>query len=134
MKTTTPLLRHFEFVMQPRLIKVIFVLMPVLFAWNFPLHSSEDAKTKKAETQQVGGLLFDVDEGVKLEKGPGGSVYMKSNKDYMQEKFQEIEARLKNLEDRFNRLETTLSQISKDSGGEKTGSEKASDGRKVLVT
>ena len=60
---------------------------------------------KRVTTQQVGGLLFDVDEGVKIEKGSGGSVYVKSNKEYMQNKFESIEQKLDELEERLSKLE-----------------------------
>ena len=67
-----------------------------------------DDKTKNATTQQVGGLLFDVDEGVKIEHGPGGSVYVKSNREYIQEKFKTIDEKMESLEKRLTLVETQL--------------------------
>ena len=71
------------------------------------LYAEEESKSKSS-TQKVGGLLFDVDEGVKVEQGPGGSVYVKSNKEYMQQKLEEIEMRLQSLDERVTELETLL--------------------------
>ena len=65
----------------------------------------EDTSSSKSTTQNVDGLYFDVDEGVKIEKGPGGSVYVKSNREYMQAKFEELDHRLADLEARVVRLE-----------------------------
>lgn len=86
-----------------------------------------EAETKKAAAQQVGGLLFDMDEGVKIEQGPGGSVYVKSNREYMQQKFAEIESRLTGLEERMDKLEKSAVK-------ELAGEADAEDpGRKVLM-
>jgi hypothetical protein len=103
-----------------------FFLILILSLLFFPavLPAEEKPDTKKATTQNVGGLLFDVDEGVKVEQGPGGSVYVKSNREYMQQKFEEIDQRLSSLEERLARLE--LKETAKNSAGE--------DGRKVLIT
>ncbi len=92
--------------------------------------SASDDKTQNSATQQVGGLLFDVDEGVKVEQGPGGSVYVKSNRETMQEKFKEIEHRLSTLEERVNQLESGASGKSKKSS---SGSPEDA-GRHVYVT
>lgn len=89
-----------------------------------PLFASDD-KTKNSTTQQVGGLLFDVDEGVKIEHGPGGSVYLKSNREYMQEKLKSMDGKIEALEKRINRLESTLAR--EKSGVVKSGSTKTSD-------
>ena len=87
----------------------IFILfLPVLLCAR-PLSAADD-KTKTATTQQVGGLLFDVDEGVKIEQGPGGSVYLKSNKEYMQEKLKSIDEKLEELGKRLDRVESALSR------------------------
>lgn len=73
--------------------------MPMLWA-------AEAAKDEaKKQPQNVGGLLFDVDEGVEIEQGPGGSVYMKSNREFMQDKFTEIERRMAAFEERLAKLE-----------------------------
>ncbi len=45
----------------------------MLFFGLFPAegHADDDSHvSKKTSTQQVGGLLFDMDEGAKIEKGP----------------------------------------------------------------
>ncbi len=68
--------------------------------------AEEDVRTKKTTTQSVGGLLFDVDEGVKVEQGAGGSVYVKSNREYMQEKFAALDRKLQGLEERVTALES----------------------------
>jgi hypothetical protein len=78
------------------------------------LFAEEERPAKKATTQNVGGLLFDVDEGVKVEQGPGGSVYMKSNREFMQEKFAEIDRKLSDFEKRIAQLES--GKVSKESG------------------
>ena len=67
---------------------------------------NKDAVAKGAIPQNVGGLLFDVDEGVRVEQGPGGSVYVKSNRKFMEEKFSQIDERLHSLEERVGELES----------------------------
>ena len=96
---------------------------------------AEEGKPKNASTQQVGGLLFDVDEGVKVEKGGGGSVYIKSNREYMEEKFKEIDGRLETLEKRVDKLEAGSRNMGK-STDKKSAQENTEDnsGKRVLVT
>ena len=115
----------------------------MLFAWNkfsfiaviliagiaSPGILSGAEETKKSSTQQVGGLLFDVDEGVKIEQGPGGSVYLKSNREHMEQKFKEIDQRFENLESRVKKLEAAAA-----SGSKKEDSEGSPGGRRVLIT
>ena len=89
--------------------------------------AEEEVRTKKTTTQSVGGLLFDVDEGVKVEQGAGGSVYVKSNREYMQEKFAALDQKIKGLEERVALLE---SHQTKTKTQEKAAKE---DSRQVLV-
>ena len=91
--------------------------------------ASEETPAKKTATQNIGGLLFDVDEGVKVEQGPGGSVYMKSNREFMQEKFAEIDRKLSDFENRIAKLESKKNS-------KKAESEKAEkdEGRQVLIS
>jgi hypothetical protein len=75
------------------------VLMVCLWvSFRVPNGIADDKTTEthqeKSAPKNIGGLLFDVDEGVEIQKGVGGSVYVKSNREYMQQKFREIEARL----------------------------------------
>ncbi len=111
-------------------IKILSLFCAIHMVLISPAFSAEE-QNKKSSTQQIGGLLFDVDEGVKVEQGPGGSVYMKSNREYMQSKFNEIEERFKDLEQRISLLEAQSG-----SQGGKTVSEPAppadNSGRKVL--
>jgi hypothetical protein len=88
----------------------------------------EETSVKKTTTQNVGGLLFDVDEGVKVEQGPGGSVYLKSNREFMQEKFSEIERKLEQLHLRLVRLETGKAALPSPLPAEEN-----KDARQVLV-
>lgn len=104
------------------LLFLLFYLIP-----GNPAAYSEEDKTKNATTQQIGGLLFDVDEGVKVEQGPGGSVYVKSNREYMQEKFESIERKLFDFEERLQKLEGTAQET-----GESIKRE--GEERKVLVS
>ncbi len=91
---------------------LIFIFMFAIFGLNAPfLICEEETKdevppAKKVSSQQVGGLLFDVDEGVEIEQGPGGSVYLKSNREFMKNKFEYIETRLNDLEARVQKLES----------------------------
>lgn len=108
----------------------LFLVMPCYTQAEDPAHVS-----KKNETQQVGGLLFDVDEGSKIEKGPGGSVYVKSNREYMQQKFSDIETKLSELEARTAELENKLKSLAgtvKKPASEKPAQE--SSERQVLVS
>ncbi len=120
------MLRHF--LGNKNLIPFIFLLV---CSSNFLY--AEDEKAKRTSTQQVGGLLFDVDEGVKIEQGPGGSVYMKSNKEFMQQRLDEIDQKILNLDARLAAIERALESVGKPneiilpSSAEK-------DSRKVLVT
>jgi hypothetical protein len=83
---------------------ILFMMITPFFA-SHAWAEDKESPAKTTTTQNVGGLLFDVDEGVKIEQGPGGSVYVKSNREYMQEKFAEIDSRLLSLEDRLSELE-----------------------------
>ena len=98
---------------------------------NRVLRASEEKESdsKKGTTQNVGGLLFDVDEGVKVEQGPGGSVYVKSNREYMQGKFDEIDQKIADFEKRIALLESDP----KKPGTNSSDSEKQ-EGRQVLVS
>lgn len=89
--------------------------------------ADDEVQTKKTTTQRVGGLLFDVDEGVKVEQGAGGSVYVKSNREYMQEKFSDMERKFQDLEGRVTALETKQKKTSADEKSSKD------DSRQVLV-
>ena len=118
----------------PSKLRASFIFFQFLSLFLFSFHpgsfAAED-QTKKTTTQQIGGLLFDVDEGVKVEQGPGGSVYVKSNREYMQEKFESIEKRLEDLEERIDKLEGKESPDFKKSA-DQTKTE--TEGRRVLVT
>ena len=87
------------------LLAFFIILMP-------PLARATDEEKKdtseKYTKQNVGGLLFDVDEGVKIQKGPGGSVYVESNREFMQRKFKEMDAKFDTLEKRVAKLESVL--------------------------
>lgn len=103
----------------------------IFLLWNPGLLRADDQDAKKSATQQIGGLLFDVDEGVKVEKGPGASVYVKSNREYMQEKFLEIDKHFKDLEQRISLLELQ-SGVKKEK--ESKAEETDSSGRRVLMS
>ena len=90
--------------------------------------ANQDSSSSKSTTQKIGGLLFDVDEGVKVEQGSGGSVYVKSNKEYMQQKLKEIDARLQDLEERVTKVEGRLKSAETEKNKE------AGESRKVLST
>ncbi len=92
-----------------------------------PAAFAEENTDKKSSTQNIGGLLFDVDEGVKVEQGPGGSVYVKSNREFMQEKFQQIESKLLELENRVKQLEAK-------GAAAVSGAAAEDSGRRVLST
>ena len=113
-----------------------FIFTFSLFCLPCLLHADDNSSvSKKNSTQQVGGLLFDMDDGAKIEKGPGGSVYIKSNKEYMQQKFSDTESRLTQLEERVTELENKLKSpggADKKNSSEKTVEE--SSGRKVLIS
>ena len=91
----------------------------------------DSGSSKKKTIQQVGGLYFDVDEGVKIEQGSGGSVYMKSNRDFMQSKFEQIDNRFASIEDRLSRVESQFKEKTKSSAS--SASSEDSEERKVLV-
>ena len=93
-----------------------------------------DDKTKNSSTQHVGGLLFDMDEGVKVEQGPGGSVYVKSNREYMQEKFKSLDEKIENIEKRLLLLEAQSGKGKPASGAASSAPAKAESGNRVLVT
>jgi hypothetical protein len=82
-----------------------FFFIVCLISFNVGAYATDQPDVKKNTVKNIGGLLFDVDEGVDVEKGPGGSVYVKSNKDYMQKKFTEIEQRFNSMEMRVAALE-----------------------------
>lgn len=117
-----------------------YLLAALMLGAGFGVQGGEawaaQEETKKAATQQVGGLLFDVDEGVKIEQGPGGSVYLKSNRETMEQKFKDIEQRFEALEGRVKTLETALKPPA--SASEKESAEDSKDvksgGRRVLIT
>jgi hypothetical protein len=91
--------------------KIIFLLGSfILIGFSFWVQASDDTNTKSS-SKQVGGLLFDVDEGVEIQQGPGGSVYLKSNREYMEQKFKMIDARFKDLSTRIENLEKLLSKL-----------------------
>ena len=92
-----------------------------------------------------------MDEGVKIEHGPGGSVYLKSNREYMQDKFKSVDEKIEGLEKRVGLLEAALAKEKvedknpdavktaeqKDSNKENTGigtQNGAPGGKRVLVT
>jgi hypothetical protein len=110
----------------------ILAMLSLFFhAKPVPAEEDETGDAKKTKAQNVGGLLFDVDEGVKIEQGPGGSVYLKSNREYMQEKFGQIDQRLADLEERMTQWESA--KKSKASPGSVSQEEKES-ARQVLVS
>ena len=84
-----------------------FFLVSWLAAFGILLNAAvEDEAGKSLNTiQEVDGLFFDVDEGVKVEKGSGGSVYIRSNREYMKNKFKSIDRRFQALEERLTELE-----------------------------
>ena len=107
----------------------LLLTLPLLWA----AEKDEDAGvTKQSSVQNVGGLLFDVDEGVKIEKGAGGSVYVKSNRDEMQQKFDEINRRLDSLDDRLAVIEKKFEPEKKSNTGP-ASAEKTAAGRRVLT-
>ena len=116
------------------------------FLGIYPSFAADD-KSKSSTTQQVGGLLFEMDEGVKVEQGPGGSVYVKSNKEYMQEKLKTIDQRLEDIEKRLTLLESQKTADKKEKPSvsvsgpsvevtpeEATAAASSSSGKRVLVT
>lgn len=117
-----------------------FCLLVLFAVTHVPsLYSAEQKKqepAKKIATQNIGGLLFDVDEGVKVEQGPGGSVYMKSNKEYMQEKLSQIDQRFSELEARVARLEEKNKLVAQAAGpgAPAPAPVEEKDGRRVLIT
>lgn len=114
------------------------VLISIFFLMSASRLSAADESSsisKKNSTQQIGGLLFDMDEGAKIEQGPGGSVYVKSNKEYMQQKFADIETRLNSSEARISELENKLKSLA--GPGVKAAQEESpqdSSGRQVLIS
>ena len=85
---------------------VFLFILPVLLPARAAEKREDDDTPQKYTSRQVGGLLFDMDEGVAVEEGPGGSVYVKSNREYMQKKFKEIDKRFEALESRVASLES----------------------------
>ena len=86
---------------------------------------SDEPKSVSSAPKKIGGLLFDFDEGVEIEEGPGGSVYVRSNREYMQKKFKEIENRFHALENRVANLE---SKVPSAGGSQDTKQEESQDG------
>lgn len=116
-----------------------FLILSFYVFYCASLHAAEAPadKTKSSSTQQVGGLLFDVDEGVKIEQGPGGSVYLRSNREAMEEKFKSIEARFAQVDERLARLEEAVAKLDPETAkaGKKSDSnETAGDSGRVLIT
>lgn len=72
------------------------------------LPTGDEDEQEKSSVVQVGGLLFDMDEGVKIEQGGGGSVYVQSNREYMQNKFRDIEMKFEEIDDRLTKIEKKL--------------------------
>ena len=99
----------------------LFLLIFLALFVPGPARAAED-QTKKSTIQKVGGLLFDVDEGVEIEKGPGGSVYVKSNREYMQQKFEQIDQNFKLLDERIHVLESKVGELSAKAKGDAAGS------------
>ena len=143
MKPIMPAFKAFIFRRFAMVIKTAFILFFLIIFMLMPGPSlfAADDKTKNATTQQIGGLLFDVDEGVKVEQGPGGSVYVKSNREEMQEKFKAIDSRLETIEKRTEDVEKDLIDLRKQlklakapAGTENAASSKQESTRKVLST
>ena len=85
---------------------ICFVIILVSFQPISDALDEKESQAKKSVVQNVGGLLFDVDEGVKIEQGSGGSVYLKSNREAVQARFESIESRLDELEKRMQEIES----------------------------
>ena len=99
--------------------KMIFAVIFLFVLFDNPIaHSETEPATKKTSNQQIGGLLFDMDEGVEIEQGPGGSVYMKSNREHMKQKFDAIEERFKSIEARLDKLDKSSSNSNVTGAGE----------------
>lgn len=135
------MLKRFLFMFLSPSIRVIFIFTVLMNFLPQAVFAAEGEKTKKSTTQQIGGLLFDVDEGVKLEQGAGGSVYMKSNKEYMQEKITDIETRLTQLETKAGDFESRIEKLEIKNDPEAAQKVKESmpasesdESRRVLVT
>lgn len=120
--------------MERSLILIVFYFF--VSAVTFSGFSRAEADTKKSSPQQVGGLLFDMDEGAEIEQGPGGSVYVKSNREYLQKKFADIETRLLELEQRTAALENKLRALGDDGSEEKkeAANSNSNSGRTVLIS
>lgn len=91
---------------------------------------TEEEAEQASGPKQIGGLLFDFDEGVEIKKGPGGSVYVESNREFMQNKFRTIDSRFEELEKRIEHLESFIDDDEPLIEDEKTQNE----GRRVLAT
>lgn len=111
----------------------LFVILSAGNPYSLAAEQKTDNSAKKVATQNIGGLLFEVDEGVKVEQGPGGSVYMKSNKEFMQEKFSQIEQKFADLESRIVKLEAK-SAASSPLPSASPSSSAESENRRVLIT
>ena len=91
----------------------MILLLFIFLCLALPMKSTRaenpaEDKTHKSSVQNVGGILFDVDEGVKVEEGPGGSVYVKSNREVMEQKFKKINRELEELSERLGKLEAVV--------------------------
>ncbi len=120
------------------LINLSVCLLFFSFFAAYAADTKKETPAKSTTTQQIGGLLFDVDEGVKVEQGPGGSVYMKSNKEFMQERLSRIDQELLDLDQRVQAVEAKLARIEfKDDPAAKNSAVPAQsneENRRVLVT
>ena len=117
------------------LLLVLVFIFSFLYRPDFINAADNSSVSKKTATQQVGGLLFDMDEGAKIEQGPGGSVYVKSNKEYMQQKFADMDSRMTAMEIRITDLENKLKSLSStDKKGSSENSSQETSGRQVLVS
>lgn len=123
MKPTIPSRNHLLF-------SVLLVVLPCMSV--SAVEEEEAEVSKSSSVQHVGGLLFDVDEGVKIEKGGGGSVYVKSNREEMQQKFRGIEKRFDSIENRLTEIEKSLPKKDKPAAPASESSKEAA--RRVLAT
>lgn len=123
---------------------ICFIAMSVFF---FPAFAgAEVAEEEEYVTPtEVGGLKFDMDEGVKIRQGPGGSVYVESNREYMQRKFRRYERTFEDHDARIEKLETLVRLMAADSENEEikeilepeieaSSGEEPAEGVRVLAT
>ena len=95
--------------MRSKMIFYFFLLLFIISSSNASAVSDSNGTAAGKNPQKVDGLLFDLDEGVKVTKGGGGSVYIESNREFMQAKFDQIEERLKTLEEKIKKLTDKVS-------------------------